>query len=91
MQGWFLPPGGGGGVGLGSFFRRGNLYWYTFSMGDSIPGRFFRGEVLCEGKLYATTPDRQGQSCHCEAKILLLQLLKLIITFVPFNFLAYTF
>ena len=33
-----------------------NLYWYTFSGGDSIPGRFFRGEVLCGGKLYATTP-----------------------------------
>ena len=26
-----------------------NLYWYTFSGGDSIPGRFFRGEVLCGG------------------------------------------
>ena len=57
---------------LGRFFRRGkvqpgfffpageNLYWYTFSGGDSIPGRFFRGEVLCGGKLYATTPGLQS-------------------------------
>ena len=33
-----------------------NLYRYTFSGGYSIPGRVFRGEVLCGGKLYATTP-----------------------------------
>ena len=56
---------------LGRFFRRGkvrpgfffprgkNLYWYTFSGGDSIPGRFFRGEILCGGNLYATTPARK--------------------------------
>ena len=46
-----------GKVRSGFFFPRGeDLYWYTFSGGDSIPGRFFRGEVLCGGKLYATTP-----------------------------------
>ena len=50
----------GGKVRPGFFFSAGeNLYWYTFSGGDSIPGRFFRGEVLCGGKLYATTPVRE--------------------------------
>ena len=48
----------GGKVRPGFFFSAGeNLYWYTFSGGDSIPRRFFRGEVLCGGKLYATTPE----------------------------------
>ena len=47
----------GGKVRPGFFFSAGeNLYWYTFSGGDSIPGRFFREKVLCGGKLYATTP-----------------------------------
>ena len=66
---------------LGRFFRRGegsawvllstgeNLYWYTFSGGDSIPGRFFRGEVLCGGKLYATTPPL-SQSINYQFRIL---------------------
>ena len=59
MLGWFFRGGGGGGGGGSAwvlFSAGGNLYWYTFSGGDSIPGRFFRGEVLCGGKLYATTP-----------------------------------
>ena len=46
---------------LGRFFRRGkfrpgfffsageNLYWYTFSGGDSIPGRFFQGKFYAGG------------------------------------------
>ena len=54
MLGRFFPPGEGSAWVLLSTGE--NLYWYTFSGGDSIPGRFFRGEVLCGGKLYATTP-----------------------------------
>ena len=49
-----FPPGEGSAWVLLSTGE--NLYWYTFSGGDSISGRFFRGEVLCGGKLYATTP-----------------------------------
>ena len=42
-----FPPGEGSAWVLLSTGE--NLYWYTFSGGDSIPGRFFRGEVLCGG------------------------------------------
>ena len=64
----------GGNIMLWRFFPRGegsawvlfsageNLYWYTFTGGDSIPGRFFPGEVLCGGKLYATTPGLRTRS-----------------------------
>ena len=56
---------------LGRFFRQGKVRpWFFFPRGEintgilfpgrfypGIPGRFFRGgEVLCGGKLYATTP-----------------------------------
>ena len=54
ILGRFFPPGEGSAWVL--FSAGENLYRYTFSRGDSIPGRFFRGEVLCGGKLYATTP-----------------------------------
>ena len=60
MLGQFFPPGEGSAWVLLSTGE--NLYWYNFSGGDSIPGRFFRGEVLCGGKLYATTP---AQFHHC--------------------------
>ena len=50
-----FPPGEGSAWVLLSTGE--NLYWYTFSGGDAIPGRFFREEVLCGGgELYATTP-----------------------------------
>ena len=46
---------GGGEVWPEFFFRGGKSKLVYFFRGDSIPGRFFRGEVLCGGKLYATT------------------------------------